>query len=368
MKCPLCSNSNIDFIDIRYPLFRHLDFATIKQSGRLGRCTACQIVLNDLTRDEINQIEGLFRSTDYARCKTMTHTLFVKSEAQPKTRTSLQAEFLRGLLKKANPIILDIGCFDGELLTEIDRRFKSAELHGFDVNEHLRSVFPTRSNFYFWSPALKEVEGSFDLICLSGSIVYVSDIPELLGEIKRLLRPDGSVFVQCVDISTSPYAILLGDQRTHYTGQILSNLFNYFGFQLSLLDNSWAPREIVAIGKRGIGFKQQKLVEDTHIYNCITHLDKMAAKIRAVRISPNWRLGVLGTSAAAAFVDSLLGSKVAFFVDENPKRVGQKFRSKDVIHPSVLNNSAMVIVPYGPLSQRIKERFSKAYRGQFICQ
>ena len=366
-ECLLCSNVDMEVLDVGHALFRHTDFTTVFPSGRIGRCTNCQMLSNLLSQDEKRRTEGWFRSTEYSQCNTMTHTLFPNGLQEPIPRTVLQAQVLRKLINKASPSILDVGCYDGDLLLELDHQFSSADLHGFDVNEHMGAVFPSASNFNFWTHDLKEVEGRFDVICISGTIGYISDVNAFMLQIKRLLKPDGLVFVQAVDISKSPYAILLGDQSFHYTPRILGNLFGNFGFELTLLESTWAPREIVGIARPGPAGTTEPFTEDTHIHTCLKQLDQLAKELRGMVLPASSKVGVLGTSAAAAFTHSILESNVAFFVDENPNRIGENFRSKAVIHPESLGDSHSVIIPYGDLSRGIKDRFDSQYKGRFIC-
>ena len=99
---------------------------------------------------------------------------------------------------------------------------------------------------------------------------------------------------------------------------------------------------------------------------CMKMINDKANKIRLLAEEyPN--LGVLGTTSAAAFVDSIVPSNVQFFTDENPKRIGLNFHSKEVVCPSSLRNGDVVAIPYGDVSMQIKERFSKKYNGQFVC-
>lgn len=366
MKCGLCSSSDIEVIDIRHASFRHVGFATMKQSGCIGRCATCQLLFNIVTAEEIKEIENLFKSFEYSQYKYMSHILSVKNHEKPVTRAFLQAQLLHDLLDERKPCILDIGCFDGELLIELGRRFECAELHGFDINEHIRSVFPRDRNFHFWTTDLRKVQGSFDVISLSGSIMYIRDIPGLMEQIRRLLKPGGLIFVHAADISKNPYAILLGDQCYHYTPQIIANIFRHYGFEFSVLECSWCPREMIGIAQSVSGERYGTYCEDLHIYRCVEYVDCSGRKLRELAV-PAGGVGVLGTSGTGAFVDSVLCSKVAFFVDENLNRVGSRFRDKDVLHPESLRESDVVIIPYGPLSHVIKGRFSREYRGQFMC-
>jgi len=365
MKCPICASSNIESINTKYAFFRHIDFATVRQSGRIGRCTTCQSLFNAVNESTIVDINNLFRSEAYSLSEQTSHTLVVEEYQEPVTRSFLQAELLCKLLDNDKLSILDVGCFDGELLAEFDRRLESTDLHGFDVNEHLHLVFPTKDNFHFWSSDLEYVQGKYDLICMSHSIQYVRDIPHLMKQIKRLIEPDGLLFVQVPNISKNPCYILMGDQYYYYTTNILKNALRHSGFQFSLLDTTWFPREIVGIAKLTSHKVHITYIEDLQVYQCVEYLNDMATKLNEISSSPP--IGVLGTTANAAFVDSVLGERVAFFADENSDRVGSKFRNKEVLHPQSLDDSDLLIIPYGESSRRIKESFEKEYKGRFMC-
>ena len=66
----------------------------------------------------------------------------------------------------------------------------------------------------------------------------------------------------------------------------------------------------------------------------------------------------------AAFVDEIIGERIEFFVDEEPK-TKKIFRGKKVIHPKDLNESNHTILPYGKSGIKIQERFQSMYNGSF---
>lgn len=364
MKCPICHSSDTEVLNIKHAFFRHLDFATVKPSGCIGRCSTCQSLFNVVNDKTITDINNLFESRDYALSRQTQQTLILKGYKEPVTRSFLQAELLCKLLNKGQPSILDIGCFDGRLLNELNCRFNSADLHGFDINEHLRLVFPTKDNFHFWPSDIECVKGGFDLICMSHTLAYVKDIPCLMKQIKRLIKPDGLLFIQTPDISKNLCYILMGDQYYHYTANILKNTLRNFGFEFSSLDNNWFPREVVGIAKLASHRATIRHIKDLQIYECIRYLNDTAARLNEILNSSP--IGVLGTTVNAAFVDEVLGNKVTFFADENCSRVGSVFRNKKVLHPQSLADSDLLIIPYGESCQPIKERFEKEYRGQFM--
>ncbi len=362
-SCPLCGNSIDDILEIPYAFFRHMDFEIIKHNGKVLRCHSCQLVSNYLTEQETKVISELFRSKEYSECKLMRHTLHTSNGF--KTRTELQAKLIYEKLDFEKPSILEIGCYQGDLLRDLDFYYKSANIHGFDViNCHPN--FPSNENIHYWSGDLTDIDGKFNLIILSGSIMYIKSLSYLFEQIRRLLLPNGCVFIQTADISKNPYGILLGDQYYYYTPDIMGNMCAFYGFNFELFVCNEFPKELVGIARQS-NIETPLYNEDKTIYECINTIRKNAKLIR--NLSDKYsNFGVLGTTSAAAFVDSLLGKqKVKFFVDENTGRIGTKFHGKDVIHPKALHSADVVIIPYGVSSNSIKRRLSKKYKGKFIC-
>ncbi len=363
LKCPVCFSSEGETIKLNHALFRHLDFATIKQSGKIGRCGACQMLFNIVTEQDIKELDNLYAGIAYARSGQTGQTLSLHGQQEPVTRSYLQAGMLRQLLYTESPSILDIGCFDGALLAELDLHFKDASLHGFDVNIHLQFESSQKENFRFWTSDLAAVAACFDVICMSHSIMYLRDIPDLMHQIHRLLKPEGFVFLQMPDISKRPYSILLDDQYYYFSPIILRNMFSLFGFDLTLLDNEWCPREIIAIARPTTSIPDS-MIMDFQTIQCAQYLDTTAEKL--MRLPSASRIGVLGTTVNAAFVDSVLGATIDFFADENPHRTEGKFRGKDVCHPRLLRDSDLLIIPFGESNQSIQCKFAREYKGEFV--
>ena len=366
MKCPLCSSSDIDVHLIKYPLFGYPTFEIIKSTGSYGRCKPCHLLFNHMAVDDVNRIDDIYRSDQYFLSKTTDHLIFSKDDSSAETPYSLQAELICRLIRDNAPSILDIGCFDGMLLTELSLRFSSPDLNGFDVNEQIRSIFPKGDNFHFWSNDLRKVRGKFDLICLSHSLQYIRDISFLMTQIKRLSKPETIIFVQAPDISKNPYASLYGDLYYYYTPKIMKNIFSYFGFYFNIIDNqNWFSKEITGIAKSDPKNKSVKYRKDYQIYDCIQYLDRIVEKVR--NISYDGPLGILGTTINACFINYILCDKIQFFIDENPSKVGKSFQNKAVFHPHSLDEHANIIIPYGESSKVILQKFNSKYKGHFIA-
>ncbi|MBN1764829.1 MAG: class I SAM-dependent methyltransferase [Sedimentisphaerales bacterium] len=364
MECSVCHNKNLELININHAMFRHLDFTTFKESGRMGRCTGCQMLYNILSQKDIDQLDRLYCSREYAQSHQTSQTFIVEKYQKPVTRCFLQTELIIPHLHSPHPHILDIGCFDGALLSDFNSKLPQAQLFGYDVNENLKDFFPQKSNFHFRCGELADIPSGFDLICMSHSIILVRNLPNLMKQIKRLLKPKGLLFIQTPNITKNPCYILLADQYYCFTPVIMSNMLQHFGFKYIPLEQNWFARDIAVLTRLN-GPATKSYHQDLDIYKSIETLDTMA--IRLLELPGKNRIFVLGTTTNGAFVDSVLKDRLYGFVDENPNSIGKLFRFKNVIHPDTLAKNDTVIIPYGTSSPTIKERFSRHYQGIYMC-
>mgnify|MGYP001157195991 CR=1 FL=1 len=235
-------------ISIDIPFFRHLDFTTVSNNCNLLKCINCQAISNpDAEKTEL----PTFEKKKYADSHQTQQTMHVDGYTEPVTRSFMQAKMLtEQILNNKNMRVLDIGCFDGRLLIELDKIITNADLWGFEINPHLELLFPQKDNLHFISTDLEDLEGPFDLITLSHSILYIPDVPELMASISRLLKDDGTLFIQIPDIYTNPFYSLMGDQSFIFTETSLNNVLYRFGYRAEIVKNDYFPRELLAIAQK----------------------------------------------------------------------------------------------------------------------
>ncbi len=94
--------------------------------------------------------------------------------------------------------VLDIGCGNGKLLGYLQRQ-TGAFIHGFDYSanaiETAARLFPDRSDFRVGIIGQQEYpDDRFDLVCSMDSLYFAPDMPRLLSQIKRWLKPGGVFF------------------------------------------------------------------------------------------------------------------------------------------------------------------------------
>jgi len=373
--CATCGSVAVEALFLPFPLVRHMDFAPFDPgTGGPFHCRNCHMINIGQSGGAVAEINAVHQSREYATIKKTEHLQFLEEFDGPVTPYVLEAEILAPFLQTDSPSILDIGCFDGKLLRELGYRFPAAELHGFDVSLHIETVFPKGDRFRFWCADLTAIGRRFDLISSVNSLVYVRDGHDFMANVRRLLEPDGMVFIMVCDAEANPLHLLCGDQYLHFTPKSLGNFLATFGFTAEILDQrTWFPRSIVAIVRPDPhAGGPPEYVEDDAVPRIMNHLADMKAALeqmsRQLADGSLCRpLAVLGTTHNAAATHSVLGDSIDLFVDENESRVGQAFYGKPVRHPRELEDDTTVILPYGTTAPAIQERFARLYKGTFVC-
>lgn len=362
--CPACGGGEADVFAFPYPLFRHLDFTRISGPGhgeRLGECRTCGTISRVAPPETLGEIDAFYRSDQYAAHDEM-HAIAVPGAGDPVPASRVQAEALAGLLPETAPRILDFGCFNGRLLRAFGSLRPDAGLAGYDVAA--RPGFPEGAHYRFLSGDWRQIEGPFDLVCLSHSIQYVSEVGELLCAIHDWIAPDGVVFVQTPDVTKKACALLLGDLRYHFSAESLTSLLERAGFAVTSLPALPFARDVAVVGRPremndAVRAAAQPVLEAA--LEGIATFDRSVAAHAAGPVD-----GILGTTIEAAFVDERLGGRASFFIDENPEKDGQPFRGRPVLCPQAAPADARVLVPLGDRSAAVAARLSGRYPADFV--
>ena len=345
-------------------MFRHMDFGLLsKGPNYLGQCKTCQLLFRLADQNILASVDAIYRSEDYAR-HNECHQLKVDAFPDPVTLAYLQADLLNREIGRQEIDVLDVGCFNGELLKELGSRFANSRRVGFDVGE--RADFDGGPGSEFVSRDLRDVTGTFDLMTMSHSLQYIRDLDVFFSEIDRLLKSNGMLFIHVPDFSAKPCSLLLGDLHCYYTWNTIQNVLNGFGFSATRLDNHWFPRDLLVLARRDDTVNGLALRVDNSVTQCIEEIKNIATALADLS-SNGGQFAVLGTTIEAAFSGYQLGDCARYFVDENPEKVGIEFHGKPVKPPSSIQENDTVIIPMSAAGQKIKTRLGQKYAGRFLC-
>ena len=308
-----------------------------------------------------DKISALFKKKSYSLSQQTNH--LIKNKQNYKRRTYYQAEIIYKMFRKKRKInVLDIGCFDGQLLLDMSKFFKNYNFYGSDINKQLKKFFPKKKNFKFVESNLKNINQKFDLIVMSHSIMYIKDLNQKIQICKKLLNKNGTIFIQIPNLSINPFYSLMSDQFQFPTENSIKNIFKINNFDTKILKKEVFAKELIILAKKGKRKKNIKLIKDNVYEKAINKIKKIKSDL--LKITEN-KITVLGTTVNAAFVDEILSKKIIFFVDEQGFKIKNLFRGKAVFHPKKLINKNITILNYGKQNKFILNNFKNKYRGQY---
>ena len=326
MKCLFCSSKKkIKFSNL--PLFRHLDFKSTHKSSKFIICKRC----GHLSTKEIKKNQFL-KTSQYANSNQTNRKILVKNKII-KDRIYYQNKIIKEIVKKKKKInFLDIGCFDGLLLKKLSQNFKDSKFYGLDNNKYLKSKFPTKNNFHF-NLNINELDKkiSFDIIILSHSIMYIEKLDKILNILRSKLKDNGRIIIHTPNYEKNPYYYLMSDNFHFINTKNIQNIFSLFNLSVTTLKKNYLQNESIFIAKKTNKKFKIKKIEKNYYENLLKKIIIIKNKINKIKSN---NIIVKGTTIKGAFVDHFLKCKVLFFIDDDKKKIGQKFRSKKILNIS----------------------------------
>jgi SAM-dependent methyltransferase len=363
ITCLVCESADVSQTVVQYPNFGNIDFRLQNSDPWvLRQCDHCSLIFRIVNPNDRADSNVHHESTDCSNHRE-THHLKVDAFEAPMSLAFLQAEILSKQVGGQHLAVLDIGCYDGSLLREIFARHPKSIRVGCDIQEYPHFDGGERSVFVHGF--LSNVTGQFDLICLSQSLQYITNLDSFFANVNRLLTPGGRIFIQAPNFVEKPCSMLLEDSLCHYSPASLTNMLNHFGFNSMELGCEWFPRDVFVVAKQQTPRIPHNFVPGQSIVETIAHIDTMAENIDSLDVVLG-RTGVLGATVDAAFTNNRLGDCVEFFVDENPTRTGGRFHGKPILHLDDVLDDDRVVIPLGSRGNKVQQRLSRQYSGTFV--
>tara|TARA_B100000029_G_scaffold509528_1_gene598955 strand:- start:1794 stop:2495 length:702 start_codon:yes stop_codon:yes gene_type:complete len=153
----------------------------------------------------------------------------------PKESFKLLIKILKKRYKNKNFKLLDVGCANGELLYNLKKNFKKAELTGIDINKLLlkkaKKNCGKNINFYKKNISKKNLKiGKFDVVIASG-VVSIFDNPKLiLRNLLINLKPKGEIYI-FNSLNEHPFNIYIKYEDLFKNKNILQSGQNIFSIK-----------------------------------------------------------------------------------------------------------------------------------------
>lgn len=169
-----------------------------------------------------------------------------------------RSQVVHSLLPSGKKRLLDVGCGEGDFILNSKAKFR--EYYGVDVSSLRIEHAEERSkemgdNIYFYhcdvDKGLPFDNSFFDVVTCIAVLEHVFNPPNVLDEIRRVLKPGGTFIVQVPNIAWLPYRIQLLFGKLPKTGGV------YLGADWEHLHNFTKNSLLLLLRQKG--FKIEKI-------------------------------------------------------------------------------------------------------------
>jgi SAM-dependent methyltransferase len=239
MSCPVCLNA------VTVPALTGTDqlFEVTPRTFTLNSCSVCRcLFINPLPGD--NEIAGFYPSQYW--WSAATPGLLKKVEGIYR-RLALRGHvsfIQKAAGTRSQPHLLDVGCGSASLLALMKAR--GFRVIGVDFSREAAAVASTENGVQVIVGSLNDAafsDASFDVVTLFHVMEHVTNPRDVLKEVARILKPDGSIVLQVPNIDSLQFR-LFGSRW--YGLDIPRHVIDYSTdaiFRL-LSDSGFAPRRV----------------------------------------------------------------------------------------------------------------------------
>lgn len=345
-----------------------------KPQGNLAICQICGTVQKPVTEIWLAEADAIYGGYEiYSQSGGVEQSSFDQLTGAAQSRSAKLVDWLiRGYYILPEGKLLDIGCGNGAFLRAFGSVYPSWSMTGLELNDRNRSVveaIPGVERLHVGP--IESLSGQFNLITLIHALEHIPNPARFLSSLREKLLPGGILLIEVPNLNTSPFDILIADHCSHFTGDTLVKVIEQTPFTVIHLEEDYVPRELtVAIKAREIvidsalELEQQKSNSDTvsgtfqNLHTITAHLDYLQSLLNLAK-SVSGPIGIFGTSIAGTWLAGSIQDQVAFFVDEDPNRIGRYHLNKPIVAPDEIKNGSRVLIPLPPaISINVANRLS----------
>ncbi len=369
VRCHLCGHQTLKIIKAFEQLGRVTsDCVPWPKGGKLAVCTECQTIQRVVDEAWLSEIERIYNSYSiYHQSGGVEQAVFDAASGAASVRSS---RLLKRLREEVNlpetGRVLDIGCGNGATLSELSHCLRDWSLVGTEVNAKYRDAVESIRGVerLFTCPPV-EVPGRFDLVTMVHVLERIPSPGSVLSELIAKIQPGGLLVIQVPDCRVNPFDLLIADHATHFTPETLRSVVTGSGFEVLSIASTWVPKEITLVARPNDGVGEaagDQFDSLSHAVRCVEWIiDVIDA---AKRYASLGLFGIFGTSIASMALLGEMGDRVAFFVDEDPNRVGKRLMGRPVYHPSQVPEDSHVFLALIPkialaLSDRLRNETAR---------
>jgi SAM-dependent methyltransferase len=261
--------------------------------------------------------------------------------------------------------MLDIGCGNGSFLRHFNEQFPDWTLAGTEWDGKSRTQIESipRVEKLYIGP-LADIPGEFQFVSLIHVLEHIENPAAFLTDARERLIDGGCLFIEVPHYVDNPFELLIADHASHFTFDSMRVAVETAGFEILLLTNEWVPKELTLLARKTtqppqLSARPSPMADLAAARKAVSWLSG-AAQQAAILAANSPSFGIFGTSIAGTWLGGGLGEKVAFFVDEDPGRIGITHLGKPVYAPAAVPADSDIFVGLSPqLSSGIARRLAR---------
>jgi SAM-dependent methyltransferase len=367
-KCHLCGSSQLRLISAYHGMSRVTsDCQPWPSGGTLGVCEDCHLVQTSADarwEAEIKRIYGQYLI--YHQSGGVEQSVFaVSGDGAGKLRSEVIVQALlkhHSLPKQGTH--LDLGCGNGAFLRAASAALPGWSLHASEWDDkHIETLAAIPGFQTLHTGSWETIPGTYDLISMVHVLEHIVSPLTVLGTIRRLLAPGGVLLIEVPNCVINPYMLLIADHCSHFSKDGLSALVTSAGFEVLQASDTWVQKELTIIARASLNTPPAVPVlpeaDAVAIIKGVHKLETIQARASVAAVAAPATFGIFGTSIAATWLDSQLGSAVTFFVDEDPNRSTGSHLGKPILSPERVPPGASVFIALPqPLAGQVAARLA----------
>jgi SAM-dependent methyltransferase len=361
ISCHLCGAPGVEFI----PGFESFcrvtsDCRPWPRGGRLGACRVCHSVQKAVDAEWKSEIERIYDAYSiYHQAAGSEQSVFEPTTGAAESRSSHLVRHLRARVQlPAAGRMLDVGCGNGAFLRAFSDAIPSWALAGTELGDKYKSVVEgIRGVEALHTCPPDQVPGNFNLITMIHVLEHIPAPRDILVSLRDKLEPDGLLLIEVPNYTRNPFDLLIADHCTHFSAATLSSIVQGAGYELVAVSTDWVPKELSVLARKATA-GTESILAPAPLRSLSDNLKWLTTVIAEARqLSRSGSFGIFGTSIAGTWLACELGDQVAFFVDEDPSRVGRQYMGRPVYHPNAVPARSCVFVALPPhVSENLKGR------------
>jgi SAM-dependent methyltransferase len=332
--------------------------------ARLAACRACGVVQKVLDADWYADIERIYDGyAIYYQSGGIEQAVFdARGVAATRSHHLVQQFVASGWLPRRGRL-LDVGCGNGALLRSASELLPEWTLAGTELDDKYRELIENIrhvAGLYVGQPTA--APGVFDAVTMLHVLEHVPSPTEFILNLHEKLAPNGLVIIQIPDFTRNPFDLLIVDHCTHFTGAALCQTLARGGLDVLGAPQSWVARELSVAARPAL----RTIVPDASVADSLSLATSGVTWLREVlrladHVASRPPFGIFGTSIAATWLTGELGDRVAFFVDEDPSRIGRSHLDRCVFEAGRIPAGAHVLVALaGEVGESVARRLEAA--------